>query len=321
MKMRKMFKRIPIPIAGLMLGLAGLGNIMAPYNNGFRYIAGLVSLIIGLLLTAKFITNNKMVKSELENPIKASVLLTFPMGIIILSTYFIPFSSQFAQYFWYSGIILHIILLLKFTSKFIFNFDINKVYPSFFIVYVGIVVASVTAPAFNQIQLGRNIFWFGFLSYLVLLPIVAYRVFKVKKIKDIALPTITIFTAPAGLCLAGYMNTFLVKNIYLLGFLITMTFISITAVMLYLPKMLSIDFCPSYSAFTFPFVITTIGLKAASIYLIEEFGLYALKLPVQFIEIFTIVLVTYVLVKYTFYLINELNINSVFKRVYESNNS
>jgi exfoliative toxin A/B len=318
--MKKILKKIPIPIAGLMLGLAGLGNIVAPYYGGLRYTAGAISIFIGLLLTAKFITNNKMFKTELKNPIKASVLLTFPMGIIILSTYLIPISKQFGQYIWFGGIILHIILLFNFTRKFIFNFDIEKVYPSFFIVYVGIVVSSVTAPAFDQFQLGRSIFWFGFLSYLVLLPIVSYRVFKVKKIKDIALPTITIFTAPAGLCLAGYMNTFLVKNTYLLGCLITLTLISITAVMLYLPKMLSIDFCPSYSAFTFPFVITTIGLKSASVYLIEGFGVYALKTPVQFIEYLTIALVIYVLVKYTFHLINELNINSVFKRGYKTNN-
>lgn len=311
--MSNKIKDIPIPIAGLMLGLAGLGNIMATYNNGLRYLAGSIAIFIGLLLTAKIITNNRMVKSELKNPIIASVLLTFPMGIIILSTYFIPLSKHFAQYFWFAGIILHIILLFRFTGKFIFNFDIEKVYPSFFIVYVGIVVSSVTAPAFNQFQLGRNIFWIGFVSYLILLPIVAYRVFRVKKINELALPTITIFTAPAGLCLAGYMNTFLVKNTYLLGFLITLTLISITAVIIYLPKMLAVDFCPSYSAFTFPFVITTIGLKSASSYLIEEFSLNILKLPAKFIEILTIVLVMYVFLKYFIFLINKMDIISIVK--------
>lgn len=318
--MSNKIKDIPIPIAGLMLGLAGLGNIVATYNNGLRYLAGSIAIFIGLLLTAKFITNNRTVKSELENPIIASVLLTFPMGLIILSTYFIPLSRQFAQYFWFAGIIFHIILLLRFTKSFIFNFDIEKVYPSFFIVYVGIVVSSVTAPAFNQLQLGRNIFWFGFVSYLILLPIVAYRVFRVKKINDLALPTITIFTAPAGLCLAGYMNTFLVKNTYLLGFLITLTLLSITAVIIYLPKMLSVDFCPSYSAFTFPFVITTIGLKTTSNYLMEEFSFNLLKIPVQFIEILTIVLVLYVFIKYTFYLLNKFGVTSIFKKEYGTNN-
>ncbi len=84
--------------------------------------------------------------------------------------------------------------------------------------------------------------------------------------------------------------------------------------------MLSVNFCPSYSAFTFPFVITCLGLKLADNYLIEEFGLYMLRVPVQVIEVFTILMVIYVFVKYSSYLIDETKINPIFKRDYEINN-
>ncbi len=54
--------------------------------------------------------------------------------------------------------------------------------------------------------------WFVLYSYLILLPIILYRITKVKEIPEPALPTIVILAAPASLCLAGYMNSFQNKN-------------------------------------------------------------------------------------------------------------
>ena len=306
--MTNIFKKTPVPISGLMLGLAGLGNLIASYGSQYRMIAGILSFIIALFIVSKFFIDQKNFIKDLQNPIIASVFLTFPMGIMILATYLIKFSYKAALYSWYSGIILHSLLILVFTLKFFKNFDIKKVFPSYFIVYVGIVVGSVTAPAFNNIALGQRLFYFGFISYLILLPIISYRVFKIGKIKDPALPTITIFTAPAGLCLAGYMSSFPNTNIFFLSCLIILTLISIIAVTIYLPKMLSVGFYPSFSAFTFPFVITAIGLKTTNNYLINRFSQTFLKYPARIVEILAIILVVFVFIKYTMFLFSENNV-------------
>lgn len=59
---------------------------------------------------------------------------------------------------------------------------------------------------------GKAAFWFGFVTYLILLPIVIYRVLKVKGMPEQTLPTIAIFAAPASLLLAGYMKSFQAKT-------------------------------------------------------------------------------------------------------------
>lgn len=225
------------------------------------------------------------------------------MGIMILASYIIKLSFPLALYIWYGGIILHGLLIISFSSRFILNFDIKQVFPSYFIVYVGIVVASVTAPAFNHILLGQSIFWFGFISYMILLPVVSYRVFWIKEIKKPALPTISIFTAPAGLCLAGYMNAFPEKNLLLVGWLTVLTLIMATGVVIYLPRMLKVGFYPSFSAFTFPFVITAIGLKLTIKFLEEQFGNPLLGYSAQIMEVLSIILVLFVLFKYLGYFI------------------
>jgi exfoliative toxin A/B len=307
--MKKIIKKTPIPISGLMLGLAGLGNIAAVYGSHYKLTAGMISAVIALIIICRFFIDFDSCRCDLENPIVSSVILTFPMAVMLLSTYLISFNYELAKYIWYSGIIIHLSALVLFSYKFFINFDIKKIFPSNFIVHVGIVVASVTAPAFNNLFLGKILFYFGFISYMILLPIVFYRVFKIGEIKDPELPTISIFTAPAGLCLAGYMSSFADKNIFLLSWLVFLTLVSITAVTAYLPKMLSLKFYPSYSALTFPFVITAVGLKLANKYLSNIYSLEILKYPALATEILSIIMVSYVLIKYSTYLFNTVTKN------------
>ena len=106
---------------------------------------------------------------------------------------------------WIIGFALHIVLILWFTKKFVLNFKIKQVFPAWFIVYVGIVVGSVTGPAYKMAAVGQIAFWFGFVTYLILLPIIIYRVVKVQEMAEPTLPTLAIFAAPASLLLAGYM--------------------------------------------------------------------------------------------------------------------
>jgi len=301
--LKQVIKNIPLPITGLMLGLAGLGNLVVSYGIYYRYTLGIISAFLAILIILRLLIDYSNCKIEFNNPIVAGVVLTFPMGIMILSTYIKPYFNSIALNTWYFGILLHIVLLIYFSYKYLNNFNIKKVYPTYFIVYVGIVVGSVTAPAFNNLLLGQYLFYFGFLSHMLLLPIVLYRVVKIKEIKKPALPTITIFTAPAGLCLAGYMSTFPDKNIFLLSWLIFLTLVSITGVLIYLPKMISKEFYPSYSAFTFPFVITAIGLKLSNNFLISKYGMSFLKYPSKIIEILSIILVLFVLYSYLRYIL------------------
>ncbi|MGM0602538.1 MAG: TDT family transporter [Bacillota bacterium] len=303
--MKNLIKNTPIAISGLMLGLAGMGNLIAPYGITYKTAAGILSALIALILIVRFIFYCPECLEDLNNPITASVALTFPMGIMILSTYIKNISYQTALFGWRTAIILHGILILLFSFKFIINFDIKKVFPSYFIVYVGIVVGAVTAPAFNSIQLGQILFYFGFISYMILLPVVSYRVFKIKQIAKPALPTLAIFTAPAGLCLAGYMSAFSEKNTFIFSLLLVLTLISAAAVISYLPKMISIGFYPSFSAFTFPFVITGIGLKMSNIYLKGRFNFSFLEFPALIVEILSIILVIYVFLHYSKFLLNN----------------
>ncbi|MCK8826823.1 hypothetical protein MWH25_03560 [Natroniella acetigena] len=63
--MVQLFKETPVPIAGLMLGLAGTGNLILTYGNHYRSLAGLLALVIALLIIGKIIVDHKGFLSKL----------------------------------------------------------------------------------------------------------------------------------------------------------------------------------------------------------------------------------------------------------------
>lgn len=308
--MKRLLKRLPIPISGLMLGLAATGNLVLSYGSIYRNIFGFISAIILMLLVIKVVVEPNAITEGLNNPVVCSVIPTFSMSIMLLSAYIKPYFSLLAFGFWIIGLLLHAALIIYFTLKYILKFDIKKVFPSYFIVYVGIVAASVTAPTFGQALLGQYIFWFGLITYFILLPVVLYRIFSVKKIPEPAQPTIAIFAAPASLCLAGYLNSFQVKSMAMVSFLACLALIMTIGVLLKLPKLLKIKFYPSYSSFTFPFVISGIAVKLTNNFLTKSNkAIGILNYVVKFEEILAVAIVLYVLVRYIKFLFsNEQNV-------------
>ncbi|MBU5439920.1 TDT family transporter [Tissierella sp. MSJ-40] len=301
--MGQIIKKLPIPIVGLMLALAATGNLVLSYGNIYRNIFGILSGIILVLVLIKIIKYPKEVAESLDNPVVASVFPTLSMGIMLLSAYVKPLAATLAFGMWIIGLILHVLLIINFTKKYIINFNIKKVFPSWFIVYVGIVAGSVTAPVFSMVNIGQILFWFGFISYLILLPIILKRVLKVKEIPEPALPTIVIFSAPASLCLAGYMNSFPEKNILIIWLLVALSQFTLLCILSQLPKLLKLKFYPSYSAFTFPLVISAISIKLTNGFL-ANIGkpIAILKYVVKFEELLAVIIVLYVLFRYTSFL-------------------
>mgnify|MGYP000187513488 CR=1 FL=1 len=245
--MKDVIKKVPIPLCGVMLGAAALGNLLQSYSEGIRYVCGVFAAFLLILALLKLIMFPGAVKEDMKNPIMASVSGTFPMALMILSTYVKPFIGKAAYYIWLLAIILHIILIIYFTVKFVLKLQMPKVFASYYIVYVGIAVAAVTAPAYEQLGIGTAAFWFGFVTLIVLLVLVTYR--------------ICIYDGPSCLCFAGYFQSVTPKSY---GFLMAMFVVATVIYIFALVKAvgyLKMPFFPSYAAFTFPFVISAIATK------------------------------------------------------------
>lgn len=259
--MRDIIKKVPVPLCGVMLGFAALGNLLQSYGEGIRYVCGIVAGFLLILVLLKLIMFPKMIKEDMQNPIMASVAGTFPMALMLLSTYVKPFIGGAAFYIWIFAILLHIALIIYFTVKFFLKLQMPKVFASYYIVYVGIAVAAVTAPAYEQLGIGTAAFWFGFVTLIALLVLVTMRYTKFPEVPEPAQPLICIYAAPTSLCIAGYVQSVTPKS---RGFLLAMLIVATILYLFALVKAigyLKLKFYPSYAAFTFPFVISAIATK------------------------------------------------------------
>lgn len=257
-----MIKNIPIPTAGVMLGLAALGNLLAPYSMLVKIICGVLSAFLGVLLFAKIIKYPKLVHADLKgNPVLGSVFATFFMATMQLCTYVAHILPVLSKAVWALAVIAHIILIIWFSKNFVINLEMKNVFPTFFIAYVGIVVGAVTAPVFNCNQLGIYIFYFGFAAYMLLLLLVTYRYIKMPPQEAAVKPLICIYTAPMSLSLAGYFAVIPEKSFLMITIMQICAQLLFFFILSLMPKLLRLPFYPSYAAFTFPFVITALTLK------------------------------------------------------------
>lgn len=207
--MSKFLNSIPLPICGLILALVSLGNLFKDYQHLLLgNFFGIIGIALITLIVLKFMLAPRETMVMLRDPIIASVFPNFSMALLVAATFFTTY-PLLANLIWYTGVILQYSLLGYFTWYFVgrTHLRLTQLYPSWFIVYVGIGVIPLTAAHFNPL-LGQVTFWLALGTYLVLLPLVLWRILIVRQMPEATLPLITVLAAPGSLCLAGYLRDF-----------------------------------------------------------------------------------------------------------------
>ena len=295
-------EKIPLPICGLILALLSLGNLLQDIHPFLRYAFGSIGAIFLVLMILKAIFYPKTVADSLKNPVLMSSSGTFSMSLMLLSTYLSSFTPSISYALWIVGVALHILLVIYFTYRFVIReFDISTVYPSYWIVFVGITMAAITGHFHGLNEIDFIFFILGFAGMLLSTPLIVYREFIYKKIPEMNKPLSCIFTALFSILVFGYVNSAeIISNEFLIGLYMIACIFFIYALYKLICN-IKIDFYPSFSAFTFPFVISALATKGMmSIY--PNSILNAL-LAIQ--TAIATIIVIYVLLKYVEFLKNS----------------
>ena len=236
--MGDIIKKVPIPTAGVALGLAALGNLLVAWSWPLQALCGTLSLCLVVLLGCKIILYPKMIRDDLKNSILASVSGTLFMTLMQLSTYLAPHAYEVANCLWALAVIGHVGLIVWFTATYIRAFKLHEVFPTYFICYVGIIVASVTSATFGQQTIGWVLFWFGFVCYVLLFALVTYRYAK-HEVPEAARPLFCIYAAPMSLSLVGYLAVAEQPSALFVAVLLVLAQLLYFFVLFHLPKFIS----------------------------------------------------------------------------------
>lgn len=296
---KEAIERVPFPVCGVALGTVALGNLLDNYVPGVRYVLAVLSALMLCALVAKCVIVPGFFKENMDNPISASVSGTFPMTVMQLMALVSPWLGPVAFVVWVVAVAAHIALICFFTVRYVFGLKLDQVFASWFIAYVGLVVASVTAPAFGLEPFGAAVFWFGLAALLVLFVLVTVRYFTRREMAEATLPLICIYAAPFNLCVVGCLNSVDPAPMALVGTLWAIGAVLYVVAAVNCVLCLRRGFYPSYAAFTFPFVISAM----ASLMLAREaaatgapMAVVELAVPVQVAV--ACVLVVFVIVRY-----------------------
>jgi len=260
--------KTPVPVCGLALAFASLDMFLSQNYKFYTFsICALISVILIVLFTLRAVLDIDGLRKELNSPVVFGVLPTYCMTLMLLSSYAYKYIGQMAVLIWASAVVLSFVMMFFFVKKFVLGLDIKNVFPSWFVMFIGFIAASVTSPIFGVTAIGKVILFAGLIMYFIITPIILYRVVVIRGIPEPAVPNIAIFAAPMNLCIVGYFMAFGADvNGTAVAVMSAIGIVSYAAVLVCLPFLLRIKFHPSYAAFTFPLVISMVSIRRLGVF-------------------------------------------------------
>ncbi len=229
-----------------------------------------VALLLLLPLLLKFFCHPKLFLEEIKHPTVGSIIPTIAMTLMFLSHTLGLMNESLAIIVWCLAVVCHISFFTLFVYHRFRDFDLNHLVPSWFVPPIGIVVACLTVPAPFFLPLAHVLLGFGIVSYLILLPLVLYRISIGTKIEDARKPTLAILAAPGSLTLSGYLTIVTHPNPLLVLFLCSIAILMTVSVYLMLFHLLRLPFVPACTAFTFPLSISATAMYKMNFWIFSQ---------------------------------------------------
>lgn len=257
-------KKLPLAFSGCLLGLAGAGNLISDTLPELSHVFSIIGLGLWIIFLISHLLDWKKDKQELKKPPVLSGMATFPMAGMILATYSlrtIPSLPYLAQVLWWFSFLLDIGLITYFTIQLLTSKERIYATPSWTVLYVGIAVAALTYPVVGIIQIAYSTIIFGFILTFYLYPRI-YKDLKKKPLPTSLLGQEGIYCAPFSLLLASLVRVWIIYLplwVYILMIIASQLFFFL--VLSRLPQILKQGFQPSFSALTFPTIVTATSLK------------------------------------------------------------
>lgn len=259
-------KKLPLAFSGCLLGLAGAGNLISDTLLELSHVFSVLGLGLWIIFLISHLLDWQNTANELKKPPVLSGMATFPMAGMILATYLlrtVPSVPLLAQVLWCFSFLLDIGLITYFTIQLLSSKEKIYATPSWTVLYVGIAVAALTYPVVGIIEIAYATIIFGFILTFYLYPRI-YKDLKKRPLPNELLGQEGIYCAPFSLLLASLVR---VGGHQLLTYSIIMMIISsqifFFLVLSRLPQILKQGFQPTFSALTFPTIVTATSLKMA----------------------------------------------------------
>jgi tellurite resistance protein len=268
---------MPIRFAPAVMSLFGLAlawralSDLGGWESGFGRLISIGALLLGLVTFGSIVLHQfrkGALRETFENPQLRVLPACLSVGLMLLSALLAPHMPRLANAMIWIAALGHFLLLAWLINGwFRGGLALEIISPVWFIPVVGNIVVPVGAIASGEVMLA----WFGFsvgiVLWLMLLPIVFFRLIHGKRMPDELESTQMVLVAPPAIgsvswsLLAG--DQAVVPGVVLLS---VAFFLMLTMVPMVL-RVISRPFVPANWAFGFPLAALSTGLATYSILL------------------------------------------------------
>ncbi len=253
----------PTAIAGLGLAIASLGLVWSQHvthSTELQYLGALIAAALVLPLLLKFSYRPSLLVKELRHPVAGAMLPVITMSIMVIAKSLAVQQLELAIALGFGAFSLQLFLWLSFAYYRSQHLVLEHFIPCWFIPPIGLALWVVVSPVALAPPLTKSILYGSLLAYVLLLPLVIYRL----NVAPLALeqrPFLAILATPASLILLAFLVTTPELNpafVYSLATLAVLMTLSVYLLLAF--SLLKLPFSPTYAAFTFPLVVSSSAL-------------------------------------------------------------
>lgn len=265
-------ENLPVGAIATAVGLATLSNVYAAL--GMVSVRHVTMFLVSFVWIAAFIKITKYRQAFLIDyrlVVPASLYGTFTMLTMILGDYLFSFNLELGRVIWLIGIVLHVCHILVFTYRNVIKrVKLDTFVPSWFVTYIGLLVAGVVGADKGMPTLMTGLVVYGLIVYVILFACLLIKVAKVGILPHFEL-TRAIFLAPTSLVFVTLLNASSNPPHWLVFLLYGILFLTMIYMIGYkLPRFLDKPFNPGHAALTFPTAIALVSTFRMSGFLMNN---------------------------------------------------
>lgn len=300
--MKDFTSKIPTPITSLALGWVILGNVFQGVNTFLSDLCMVASLILIVLTFASLLLNPRKIIESFKTSVGMSLFTSITMALMMISIWMKGVFGQANIYIWVVGVILHSIILVIFTIRYVVNFNLNNVTPSWFLVYTGLGIGAITCRDFGMIVFGKaTLSFIIFVSVVLAIPILISIFVKRQKVKNAYKPLFSLISVPLGIIIPAYI--FVSEKVSSSTVLWMTILLQIIFVVVLINSLLQVfnGFYPGWSCYTVSSAITLYATSVANDLFISKklnYVFFQYLLDVEYVVVFiicSIVLLAYLI--------------------------
>ena len=271
--MKEKLQHFPITTYSIVMGLAGLTIVLGKFYHMqwlprifydiLLFFTSILFLGITVIYGFKAIRHFDQVQTDFRHRIRINFFSAISISFILLSIAFMTFWPFLSIVFWWTGVILHTLLMLHTISFWIQNnFEIQFMNPAWFIPVVGNILVPVAGIEYMPKAFSFFYFSVGFFFWIILFAIFLNRAIFHHQLPQKFIPTLFILIAPPAVGFIAYIRITQSWDSFAV-FMLFMAYFFVLLLLFLYKSFRKLQFFISWWAFTFPLMAITIASVVA----------------------------------------------------------